>query len=80
MRIVSSLVSEIATLIPQTVPLTLIPDDSFGNCKSSQELGWTTAHLVEDEVTPPKTPASKYQIRHLEELRGVFPQFFKPTA
>jgi pyrimidine and pyridine-specific 5'-nucleotidase len=35
------------------------------------------AHLVEDDVTPPKTPASKYQIRHLEELRTILPHFFK---
>ncbi|KAK4097468.1 hypothetical protein N658DRAFT_548471 [Parathielavia hyrcaniae] len=28
------------------------------------------AHLVEDDVKPPATPASKYQIRHLEELRN----------
>lgn len=53
-------------------------DDSYINCKKAQELGWTTAHLVEDGVRPPRTPASKYQIRHLEELRKCFPQFFKP--
>ncbi|KAK1755758.1 Haloacid dehalogenase-like hydrolase-domain-containing protein [Echria macrotheca] len=52
-------------------------DDSYSNCKAAQALGWTTAHLVEDGVPLPKTPASKYQIRHLEELRTVFPQFFK---
>ncbi|KAM7211940.1 HAD-like domain containing protein [Rhypophila decipiens] len=55
-------------------------DDSYLNCKKAQELGWTTVHLVEDGVTPPKIPASKYQIRHLEQLRSVFPQFFKKGA
>ncbi|KAK3318374.1 Haloacid dehalogenase-like hydrolase-domain-containing protein [Apodospora peruviana] len=55
----------------------LFVDDSYINCKKSQELGWTTAHLVEEGVPEPKTPASKYQIRHLEELRSTFPQFFK---
>ncbi|KAK4450678.1 HAD-like domain-containing protein [Podospora aff. communis PSN243] len=55
-------------------------DDSYGNCKSSQRLGWTTVHLVEDGVTPPVTQAAKYQIRHLEELRATFPEFFKSTA
>ncbi len=52
-------------------------DDSYQNCKSAQELGWTVAHLVEDDVKPPRTPASKYQVRHLDELRSAFPQFFK---
>ncbi|KAK4100852.1 pyrimidine 5-nucleotidase [Parathielavia hyrcaniae] len=55
-------------------------DDSYQNCKKAQELGWTVAHLVEDDVKPPATPASKYQIRHLEELRNVFPQFFKSDS
>ncbi|KAK5651563.1 hypothetical protein OQA88_11928 [Cercophora sp. LCS_1] len=52
-------------------------DDSYGNCKASQELGWTTVHLVEPEVKSPKTRASKYQIQSLEELRAIFPQFFR---
>ncbi|KAK3390497.1 HAD-like domain-containing protein [Podospora didyma] len=52
-------------------------DDSYSNCKQAQELGWATAHLVEDGVKPPRTPASKYQIRHLDELRTAFPQVFK---
>jgi pyrimidine and pyridine-specific 5'-nucleotidase len=38
------------------------------------------AHLVEDDVKPPRTQASKYQIRHLEELRTTFPQFFKSDS
>ncbi|KAK1825718.1 Haloacid dehalogenase-like hydrolase-domain-containing protein [Podospora conica] len=52
-------------------------DDSYGNCRASQQLGWTTVHLVEEGVKPPRTPASKYQISDLEELRTTFPQFFR---
>lgn len=52
-------------------------DDNYYNCVKSQELGWNTAHLVEDGVPIPEKPASKYQIRHLEDLRTAFPQFFK---
>lgn len=52
-------------------------DDNYGNCVKAQEFGWNTAHLVEDDVPIPKTQAAKYQIRHLEDLRTVFPQFFK---
>ncbi|KAK3940632.1 Haloacid dehalogenase-like hydrolase-domain-containing protein [Diplogelasinospora grovesii] len=55
-------------------------DDSYINCKASQELGWTTVHLVEEGVKPPRTPASKHQIRQLEELREVFPEFFQSTT
>ena len=38
------------------------------------------AHLVEEGVKSPRTPASKYQVRHLEELRTVYPQFFSSEA
>ncbi|KAK4112184.1 pyrimidine 5-nucleotidase [Canariomyces notabilis] len=55
-------------------------DDSYQNCKKAQELGWTVAHLVEDDIQPPKTPACKYQIRHLNDLRTTFPQFFKTDS
>ena len=47
------------------------------NCHHAQQRGWTTAHLVEDTGTGPDAKAAQYQIRDLEELRGVFPQFFK---
>ncbi|CAD0050462.1 unnamed protein product, partial [Aureobasidium pullulans] len=43
------------------------------------KLGWTAAHLVEPGVTAPVTQASKYQISNLQELRSIFPQFFKST-
>ena len=43
------------------------------------ELGWTTAHLVEEGLPEPKAKACQNQIRHLEELRTIWPQFFKST-
>ncbi|CAK7565718.1 MAG: Putative suppressor of disruption of TFIIS [Sporothrix epigloea] len=52
-------------------------DDSYINCKGAMELGWTAAHLVEEGVSPPKSPASQFQIATLEDLRTVYPQFFK---
>ncbi|KAL1868962.1 hypothetical protein VTK73DRAFT_3423 [Phialemonium thermophilum] len=54
-------------------------DDSYINCQKAQEMGWTVAHLVEEGSPLPKTQASRYQIRNLEELRAIFPQFFKST-
>ncbi|OAA32298.1 Pyrimidine 5-nucleotidase [Moelleriella libera RCEF 2490] len=54
-------------------------DDSYLNCTKAQEFGWTVAHLVEESLSPPRTPASKHQIRQLKELRDIFPQFFKST-
>lgn len=59
--------------------LTLI-DDSALNCTKAKEFGWTAAHLVEEGVPAPKTPASQYQIQHLRELRNIYPQFFKSTS
>lgn len=57
--------------------LTALADDSYSNCVKAQELGWHTAHLVEDDAPVPKQKASEHQIRHLEDLRTVFPDFFK---
>ncbi|KAK2009738.1 pyrimidine 5'-nucleotidase [Colletotrichum eremochloae] len=54
-------------------------DDSYDNCKSASELGWIAAHLVEAGLSAPETKASQFQIRHLRELRTVYPQFFKST-
>ncbi|KAL8812288.1 MAG: hypothetical protein Q9223_001157 [Gallowayella weberi] len=53
------------------------PDDSYLNCHHAQQRGWTTAHLIEQTEMEPETKAAKHQIRDLEELRGIFPQFFK---
>ena len=50
-------------------------DDSPLNCHHAQLRGWTTAHLVEH--TGPDIKAAKYQIQDLEELRGIFPNFFR---
>ncbi|KAI1823102.1 Haloacid dehalogenase-like hydrolase-domain-containing protein [Xylaria intraflava] len=55
-------------------------DDSYANCAAAQKLGWTAAHLVEEGLPVPKVQASKYQIQHLEELRTIYSQFFKPSA
>ncbi|KAL2754593.1 hypothetical protein ACRALDRAFT_2028967 [Sodiomyces alcalophilus JCM 7366] len=54
-------------------------DDSYLNCQKAEEYGWTVAHLVEEGFPQPPTPACKYQISHLRELRDIFPQFFKST-
>lgn len=53
------------------------PDDSASNCRKAEELGWNVAHLVEEGEKLPKNKPCKIQIRHLEELRNLFPQFFK---
>jgi len=52
-------------------------DDSHLNCTHAQARGWTTAHLLDPSDPEPAVKASKYQIRSLEELRDIFPQFFK---
>lgn len=54
-------------------------DDSYINIKGAAKFGWTAAHLVESTEPVPEVPASDYQIRHLRELRTIFPQFFKST-
>lgn len=55
-------------------------DDSHLNCRHAHARGWTTAHLLEPEDPEPATRAAKYQIRSLEELRRIFPQFFKTST
>lgn len=54
-------------------------DDSEMNCKKADELGWTTVHLAEDEGLIPTPKPCKYQVKNLEELRFLFPQFFVTT-
>ncbi|RDL35711.1 HAD-like protein [Venustampulla echinocandica] len=54
-------------------------DDSAMNCRKAQEIGWTSAHLVEGVDPLPAVPAGNYQIRYLNELRTLFPQFFKSS-
>ncbi|QSS57531.1 pyrimidine 5'-nucleotidase [Histoplasma capsulatum var. duboisii H88] len=55
-------------------------DDSALNCRNAQDRGWETIHFVEPHIIPPEVPASKYQIRRLEDLRDLFPQFFKSAS
>jgi len=55
-------------------------DDSYINAKGAQELGWSTAHLIEPGERVPEIPATKFVIRDLEELRQVFPEVFKHEA
>ncbi|KIN08440.1 hypothetical protein OIDMADRAFT_37606 [Oidiodendron maius Zn] len=54
-------------------------DDSALNCRKAEELGWTTAHLVEEGEPSPSNKPCKYQVQHLNELRDLFPQFFKAS-
>ena len=54
-------------------------DDSAINAEGATSYGWTAAHLVEPEVKAPEKPVSKYQVSNLQELRKLFPQFFKST-
>jgi len=54
-------------------------DDSGLNCRKAEEIGWTVAHLVETTEPVPAKQVCKYQIRQLEELRKLFPDFFKST-
>ena len=51
-------------------------DDSALNCRHAKERGWTVVHKLEEEDSAPESMAGRYQIRHLEELRSIFPQFF----
>ncbi|KJZ79941.1 hypothetical protein HIM_00655 [Hirsutella minnesotensis 3608] len=55
-------------------------DDSYLNCEKAKEFGWTVAHIVEDDLPVPKTPASQFQIRHLRQLRSVFPRLFRSAS
>jgi len=54
-------------------------DDSYINCKAAHERGWKVAHLLDVKDPAPSTPASKYQIRSLLELRNIFPECFKSS-
>ncbi|TID26584.1 hypothetical protein E2P81_ATG01057 [Venturia nashicola] len=52
-------------------------DDSYINAKGATQMGWKAIHFVEKELDLPEPPASQYRIRELEEIRNLFPQFFK---
>jgi pyrimidine and pyridine-specific 5'-nucleotidase len=71
--------AEIEAKVPSTEQCYFV-DDSHLNCKHAAERGWTTVHLVEPTLPVPRVPASQYMIRSLEELRTLFPQFFKANV
>ncbi|KAF4495925.1 pyrimidine 5 -nucleotidase [Fusarium agapanthi] len=52
-------------------------DDSQKNCVGAKDAGWIAIHFVEEGLPVPDTPASQHQIRHLEELRSLYPDFFR---
>ncbi|KAI9657257.1 MAG: hypothetical protein M1831_004446 [Alyxoria varia] len=55
-------------------------DDSHLNCAAAQDRGWTACHFVESTEQPPAQQASKYRIRRLEELKDIFPEFFRVAS
>ena len=55
-------------------------DDSLLNCQCATERGWTVVHKLEREDDIPQTRGGKYQVKDLEELREIFPEFFVPPA
>ncbi|MCJ1464798.1 hypothetical protein MMC07_003411 [Pseudocyphellaria aurata] len=55
-------------------------DDSALNCRHAHSRGWTTTHLLEPDDAEPATKAARHQIRNLEELRRLFPQFFHDSS
>ncbi|KAK4970485.1 putative suppressor of disruption of TFIIS [Elasticomyces elasticus] len=52
-------------------------DDSGLNALGARERGWTSVHLVEPSEQNPPQRMGTYQVRSLQELRDLFPQFFK---
>ncbi|KAF5659147.1 hypothetical protein FCIRC_12604 [Fusarium circinatum] len=52
-------------------------DDSHKNCVGAKDAGWTAIHFVEEGLPVPESSASQHQIRHLEELRSLYPDFFR---
>ncbi|KAF5985011.1 pyrimidine 5 nucleotidase [Fusarium coicis] len=52
-------------------------DDSHKNCVGARDAGWTAIHFVEEGLSVPDTLASQHQIRHLEEMRSLYPEFFR---
>jgi pyrimidine and pyridine-specific 5'-nucleotidase len=66
------------TLEHNTMLITFL-DDSYINCKAADERGWKVAHLLDEADAAPSQPASKYQIRSLQELRNIFPEVFKTS-
>lgn len=59
-----------------TPGLTII-DDSYANAKGAHAFGWHSVHYIEPDLDEPAHMAADHQIRHLDELRDLFPQFFR---
>ena len=55
-------------------------DDSLLNCGHASARGWKVVHKIEMDEPDPVTPAGQYQVRDLDELRNIFPQFFEKTS
>ena len=55
-------------------------DDSYINAEGAFARGWNTVHLLDPADPDPSRPACKHQIRNHQELRTIFPQFFKSSA
>ncbi|KAF2732139.1 pyrimidine 5-nucleotidase [Polyplosphaeria fusca] len=54
-------------------------DDSYINTKAAYERGWKAAHLLDPTDPEPAHKSCEHQITSLEELRTIFPQFFKTS-
>ncbi|KAL2040332.1 hypothetical protein N7G274_006775 [Stereocaulon virgatum] len=52
-------------------------DDSLLNCEHASARGWKVVHKIEREDPPPATAAGLHQVYDLEDLREIFPWFFK---
>ncbi|KAF2747803.1 pyrimidine 5-nucleotidase [Sporormia fimetaria CBS 119925] len=52
-------------------------DDSALNVNAAWKLGWHSVHLLDKDDPAPEHPACEHDIRSLEQLRDIFPQFFK---
>jgi pyrimidine and pyridine-specific 5'-nucleotidase len=63
-------------LLAADVPL----DDSFINTEAAHARGWHAAHLLDETDPEPPKKAAEHQIRSLQELRNIFPQFFKSSS
>jgi len=53
-------------------------DDTTVNCRAAISYGWgNTVQKLEPGDPEPPVPAAKHNIRNLEELRTLYPEFFK---
>ncbi|PUU80075.1 Haloacid dehalogenase-like hydrolase-domain-containing protein [Tuber borchii] len=55
-------------------------DDSTINCQAAISFGWeNTVQKLEPGDPEPSVPAAKHNIHNLEELRALYPEFFKQS-